>query len=167
MTNPEELYCDGGLIGPNPSLIGGTWCWVWINNGEYLRHSSGIITPEDFEMSVISNNVSELIAALRALKSTPKGWNGTLCSDSQVTLRRLTGNPKFTNTPRWLIDRVLAVRRTRKFKTKLIAGHPTIKELKQGFADRNGLPTSKWNVFCDQECCRLAAKFKEMLHDRT
>lgn len=163
MTEPEFVYCDGGLIGPNPSPVGGTWAWVWVHGGIQGRSASGIITPSDFEMPTISNNHTELLAAVRALESTPKGWTGTLCSDSQVTLHRLSQGTTFNNVPRWLVDRTLQATRSRRCKVKLMAGHPTKIELQQGFRERNQLPTSKWNCWCDIECRRLAAKFRGTL----
>ncbi len=40
------LYTDGGVIGQNPSLVGGTWAWCLVDaSGEMRRHAFGRITP--------------------------------------------------------------------------------------------------------------------------
>jgi hypothetical protein len=51
--------------------------------------------------------------------------------------------------------RLVNLKKTRKFQVVLVAGHPTNEELEQGRRERNGLPTSPWNVKCDEECTNL------------
>jgi ribonuclease HI len=156
---PNSIYCDGGVVGPNPSAIGGTWCWCWVTNGKILRYASGVVTPETIGVDGITNNVTELYAALRALESVPRDWAGTLFSDSKCTLMRLTNCRKWRGVPDWLRVRVQKRRAGRKYVTGLLGGHPTQAELKRGLGKR-GHPVSEFNVFCDKECTRLARAFK-------
>jgi ribonuclease HI len=160
---PEAIYTDGGVIGPNPSKLGITWAWCQVRGDSLLRSGSGIIEPADLEMETCSNNVAELMGALRGLLSVPVGWDGILYTDSKVTLHRITDSFSFKGVPQGIINQVLKIRRGRKYKVVLLAGHPTRAEMKSGCAVRNGLPVSKWNVWCDKECCRLATEFKESL----
>ncbi len=159
MTNNEELWCDGGVILVNPSPNGGTWAWVFLRNGQRAQHGSGLILPELFGIPKITNNLSELYAAVRALEFAGAGWPGTLWTDSLITLRRLTTSSRFRGIPQWLRLRVLDLRRGRKYDVQLCGGHPTKKDLRHGMLARNGLPCSQWNDWCDRECTRLAGEF--------
>lgn len=71
-------------------------------------------------------------------------------------MHRLTGSERFNGVPQWLRLRALEARRARKFKVKLLAGHPTRKELLAGKKERNGLPVSEFNVMCDEKCTSIA-----------
>lgn len=157
---PNFIYCDGGVVGPNPSKVGGTWCWCWVEYGKILKYASGIVTPEDLGMDYITNNITELYAALRGLESVPHDWGGVLFSDSKCTLLRITTCRKWRGVPGWLRDRVRKRREGRKYATGLLCGHPTRAELASGFG-RRGYPVSKFNVFCDKECNRLKRVFTD------
>jgi ribonuclease HI len=166
-----RAYADGGLIGVNPSDKGGTWAVRIVDAaGETLLHAaSGIIRPKNYpdeadthpRVSVrsITNNISELVAVLAALKLMPDGWHGTLYSDSHCTLCRLVNrNPSFAGVPVELYEKTSRARqRFPGLKTVLLNGHPNEEELASGIGSR-GLPTDKWNVACDQECNRLAGR---------
>lgn len=159
MAVPELIYADGGVIGRNPSARGGTWCYVWVTNGEVVKMGSGVITPDELGVEKITNNQTELYAVLRALQSAPQNWAGTICTDSQVTVFRFTTSLKFNGIPHALGLRVRELRKFRAWSIRLVAGHPTEKELTAGVRARNGLPTSIFNVMCDEECNRLAKVF--------
>ena len=159
---PNLLYCDGGVIGPNPSLLGGTWCYCWVSNGEILRHRSGVVTPEDLGIPHVSNNITELYAALKALESVPHDWGGVLFTDNIVTLHRFTMSKKWNGVPDWLRRRVRDRRAGRRYDVGLLCGHPNRAELAAGIGKR-GYPVSKFNVFCDKECTRLARAYKQSL----
>lgn len=158
----EELYCDGGVIGRNPSIIGGTWAWCLIRDGLVFRSACGVITPEDCKPhpGIVTNNITELYAAVQALEAMGEGWDGIIHTDSSITLQRITEGVSFANVPQSLRIRALAVRRGRKYKTKLLAGHPTKEELVKGKARRNGNPVSIWNCWCDEQCQRLAKEYQ-------
>ncbi len=155
------LFADGGLIGRNPSKLGGTWCWCWVQNGEMIQSNSGVILPKHIGVDSVTNNVTELFAAVHALNSIPENWNGILHTDSRVTLLRITNgmNQNTPGVPEYLRQELLRLRLTRHWRVVLVAGHPTRVELAQGYRRRNGLLVSRWNVFCDEECQRLAREY--------
>ncbi len=162
------LYCDGGIVNSNPSKKGGTWCWCSVDEkGERLDFKSGVITPLDIEKEVVSNNDSELFAALKALESAPEGWAGTLVTDSMVTKNRLSNSQAFKGCPPWMQKKAREVRANRKWNIEMVAGHPTQKQLEQGWKVKRGTkkPVSAWNVFCDRECCRLAEWYERFLNE--
>jgi ribonuclease HI len=157
---PHSIYCDGGCVSRNPSPHGGTWCFCWVTQkGERVRHQSGLVFPQEVGLGRITNNLTELLAAVKALESVSKNWDGTLYTDSLVTMRRITTGQRFVGIPNHLRLRALELRRGRKYKVVLVGGHPTRKELTEGRRERNGLPVSPHNQFCDHECCRLAKDF--------
>jgi ribonuclease HI len=158
-----SIYCDGGVIGPNPSRYGGTWCWCQVENNQIIKHASGIVTPQLMGVEKITNNLTELYAAVAALSSAPKKWNGTLHTDSRVTMLRLLGSPRFSGIPDWLVEDTLSVRKDKMWSVHLVAGHPTRKEMQMGFREKNGFPASKWNIFCDKECSLLAKNYMETI----
>lgn len=158
MNYPESIFTDGGVIGPNPSKHGGTWCWCWVSKNVRTRSNCGIATPESLQVEAVTNNQTELLAAVNALTSVPKGWDGTLYTDSVVTQFRLTNGESFNGVPQWLRLLALDLRRARKYKVVLIKGHATQKEIAAGLS-RCGKPTSCHNTFCDEQCTKLAWDF--------
>ena len=66
---PAQIFCDGGVIGPNPSPIGGTWAWCWVHDDVMIKHEYGVVEPCDLGLTKITNNHTELLAAVRALES--------------------------------------------------------------------------------------------------
>ena len=168
MKNCVHLYCDGGVVKQNPSPFGGTWAWVAVeprrisldgrevNSGdETIAEACGSLTPKQVgpEYTAISNNFMELFAAYKALKAIEQidiPQPGVLWTDSEVTMHRLTNGRSFAGIPQWLRLEVLSLRR-RGWKIKLVAGHATRKELWEGQTEK-GVPTSKWNNWCHNEC---------------
>lgn len=153
-----SIFCDGGCIVKNPSIYGGTWCYVLVEDNKSISTASGIILPNDVGLPAITNNLSELFAALKGLAAAPTGWQGALYTDSLITLRRITTGEKFNGIPQKLREKTLELRRGRKWQGILLSGHPTKAQLEIGIG-RKGRPVSKWNVYCDQECKRLATEF--------
>lgn len=159
---PVAVYTDGGCVGRNPSPLGGTWAWCWVGpENELLKEASGVITPEDVGLPTVSCNISELFAVLRALMSLPPDWSGLLCTDSKITLLRVTSGSGFKGVPNWMRLRALKLRRGRKWQAQLCKGHAKPAELEAGWS--GGRLTSKWNNYVDAECTRLAKAFKERL----
>ena len=158
-----ELYCDGGVCGPNPSLIGGTWAWVMVGNDKVLNEDSGFIEPDDLGVEKITNNLSELYAALRGIEALPEGFDGKVWTDSIITLYRLTDSLAFKGVPDWLMERVKLARKNRKwcYECVLVGGHPTKRELAQGCRD-DGRVVSKWNVWCDTKCKEISKKWSSV-----
>ena len=154
-TKIAALYCDGGVIERNPSLHGGTWCWIAVNEaGEEVVRDSGLLPGP------CTNNLSEFVAAVRALETVPPGWEGKLYSDSQVTLGRLFRQWSLNGLPLiWIARGSNVLGQVGYVEPVLLQGHPTREELAAGVGKRHGFPVSNWNVKCDRECSRLAAEF--------
>lgn len=156
------LYADGGVIGPNPSAIGGTWAWCQVNEiGASAVASSGVITPAQACMPVITNNLTELYAILEARESLPYAWHGTIYSDSWVSLQRVFLAAKLNNVPDWLVARLQRLQRDGWFADcswQLLDGHPTKAQLAAGVGKR-GHQVSKWNVWCDGACAAAGLAF--------
>lgn len=154
-----EVYTDGGCIGANPSPIGGTWACCRVSaEGERTDEQSGILRPADYGLSVITNNVSELAALVWAVLALPEGWEGTVCSDSEISLIRLFRAGALNNVPERLVEdlRLARARLPRlRLRYRLLDGHPTREQLAAGVGKR-GHPVSPHNVWCDRECTRLA-----------
>jgi ribonuclease HI len=158
MTLPIAIYTDGGLIGRNPSSLGGTWCYCWVDKiNERINQDLGIILPVQYNQD-ITNNLTELYAAMKALESVPKGWTGTIYTDSKCTQSRITTGNRFSGIPMTIRIKVRELRANRKYKVVLLGGHPTRKELVTGFRS-DGKLVSKWNVWCDDQCKKLARRF--------
>ena len=156
---PDEIYTDGGVISKNPSPIGGTWAWCWVRKGKCVYYKSGVILAHEYR--TISNNFTELVAAVKAIESVPRDWNGVLYTDSAVTKARMTTGTRFEGVPNELRLNVLKLRRGRKWTVQLVAGHPTKKHLREGH--KNGAPVSKHNVFCDYLC---GSRAREVISER-
>ena len=145
-------YSDGGVIGRNPSPIGGTWAYVLVDaSGEPITQASGVIPAEPG--STVSNNVAELVAALRALAALPGGWAGTFYSDSQVTIGRIFWGWAWRGLPLAWQERAHQIRaRLGAVQPVLLQGHPTQVDLARGVGSKRGLPVSPHNVTCDRLC---------------
>jgi ribonuclease HI len=159
MQTKTSLYTDGGVIGANPSPIGGTWAWCVVGNyDQRIACESGIITPEQAQLPAITNNLAELLAIVNGRESLPYAWTGTIHSDSWVSLQRVFLAAKLKNVPPWLVERLQKLQRDGWFSGcawKLLDGHPTKAQLAAGVGKRGG-PVSPHNVFCDAECNRRA-----------
>lgn len=158
------LYTDGGVIGRNPSSVGGTWAWCQVDeNGVLGRWLSGIVEPIAAGLATITNNYTELLAAVEGLEKLPASWDGTVYTDSQVTLYRISkdrAKAKYNGIPAELVARVkTAKERLGAYKVVLLGGHPTRAELAAGVR-KDGYPCSQHNVFCDKLCGQQAEYFK-------
>lgn len=143
-------------MGPNPSPIGGTWAYCWVQRDLRIRKRSGAVTPEDLGVEAVTNNMTELLAAILALESVPAGWDGTLYTDSRVTACRLKSVQAGQNgTPIWMAERCRKL--AGKYRIALLAGHPTELDLIRGIHREKRLPVSEHNVACDR-MCTLAGK---------
>ena len=162
MTN---LYCDGGVIGKNPSPIGGTWAFCVVDVELFDLHiieQSGVIVPAQARLPEITNNLTEMLALVRGLQNLPDDWKGTVYSDSQITLGRVFDGWKWNGIPNWLH---VEFQRERKrlcnweyIRWQLLQGHPTRAELDAGIGKR-GYPVSIHNQWCDRACGAEADKF--------
>jgi hypothetical protein len=78
MGDAIALYADGGVIGANPSTIGGVWAWCQVADGRRGQCASGVITPTGAGLPAITNNLTELYAILEARESLPYAWSGAI-----------------------------------------------------------------------------------------
>lgn len=156
-----SLYTDGGCITKNPSPLGGTWAYCIVEGvGERKKEDAGIITPPFHGLTLISNNVTELLAAIKGLENMPDGWDGIFYTDSLITLRRVTvAKTTFNGIPTELKDRLHHAKlRLGKFSAELLGGHPNEVELALGVRE-DGKPVSYHNIRCDVLCQQAAAGF--------
>lgn len=153
------LYTDGGVIGANPSLIGGTWAWCMVDaSGELRRQAVGWLSPAELGAEAVSNNHTELLALVLGLEALDADFAGTVYSDSWVSLQRVFLAARLNNVPSWLVERLQAIQRSGRLASleyTLLDGHPTRAQLDAGIGKR-GNPVSKWNVWCDEQCTQMA-----------
>lgn len=170
MTHPKyELYTDGGVIGHNPSEIGGTWAARLLFNGLTISEKSGVVTPQKMNIPAVTNNLTEMLALLGGLRMLPSEvMDVTIYSDSQITLGRAFMGWKWNNMPRQVHYYYQQARERltnfQNFKYVLLSGHPTKKELEAGVS-KEGRPVSRHNVWCDEECQRLARWYQESIEN--
>jgi ribonuclease HI len=160
--DPSLMIADGGVIGRNPSVLGGTYACKLISDGKTIFETSGLIFPEELGVESITNNHSELYALLSGLILLPWKWRGTIWSDSKVSLMRMFCGASMNNVPYDLINR-LENHKARlvhwdQIQYGLLDGHPTREQLVQGFGKR-GHPVHEANCWADKECGRLASEF--------
>lgn len=152
----DELYVDGGVVSVNPSPIGGTWAVVLVESEtEEYQCLSGFVDPVTIGSPFVSNNQTEMLAMLKGMNQLPSDFQGTIYSDSQVTIGRVSMGWKWKNIPQYMHE-IYQHHRKRlvhwdKIKFVLLDGHPTKAQLFDGIGKR-GHPVSKWNVMCDKLC---------------
>ena len=149
------VYWDGNGVGSR-STIGGAWAYCYVNpyNVRVQEASGMLLTTKSWP--TVTNNYSELVAVLKAMQGLPDGWAGTLYSDSQVTLGRISGVYQgWAGIPSKLYNLVNAEReRLGAFQLVLLDGHPTQAQLQARKGKRGNL-VSKHNVWCDEQCKRV------------
>lgn len=164
-----DLYCDGGVMGRNPSPLGGTWAWCKVADDVRMDSHCGVVFPEPLGLSAISSCLAEFYAALMGLLSLPPGWAGRINTDSQVTLYRLEKRGpdrkavRMAGIPDPLIARLdQAKAALGPYSLRLLGGHPTKANLAAGRTAR-GLPCSEHNVFCDRLCAERSAWYRQQV----
>lgn len=163
-----DVFTDGGCAGRNPSALGGSWAWVQVAGGVEVRRASGTVTPAQVGLPVVTNNLTELLAAVEALEACPAGWAGTIHTDNKVTLHRVHPRPKparpsMVGIPQALRDRLAAAKaRLGRYAVRLVAGHPTGAELAAGRTAK-GVLASPFNVACDILCGAESTKLKHAI----
>lgn len=160
---PTDVYADGGVIGKNPSPIGGTWCYIWTKEDKATdNHCDGSITAAEMGTPTVTNNQTELLAVVRAMENLPKNWKGTVWTDSRCTIARMRSpKSKMRGIPEWLEREVrLIQKRMPHARYEYISGHPTQNELAAG-KSHDGHPVSRWNATCDHINRATARKITE------
>jgi len=161
MSDIISLYADGGVIGSNPSAIGGTYAYrLVLANGQAMG-SSGVVAVAQIG-GPVTNNQTEMLALLEGLKRLPDYFDGTVYSDSQITLGRIFLGWKWKNIPSWMHKTYQEQRRRLSYWNEiqhvLLAGHPTKAHLAAGIG-RHGYSVSEHNVWCDHECTKAGETF--------
>jgi ribonuclease HI len=152
------LYADGGVIGRNPSDAGGTFAWCHVDEADQrIKAMSGVIRPWA-SMPRITNNLTEMVALVLGMEALPAEWDGTVYSDSQITLGRVFRGWKMDGIPFALQRRAITARqRLGPVDFVLLDGHPTRAQLAAGIGKR-GQPVSEHNVWCDHACCEQSKR---------
>ena len=161
------LYVDGGVIGHNPSGIGGTWAWCLVDNSDVrIASGSGYVTPAQAAMPGITNNFTEMLALIYGLERLPVGFKGTVCSDSEITLGRAFWGWQWNGIPDWMHRRYQAARKRLpnydSLTPLLLDGHPTAQQLADKIGKR-GHPVSIHNVWCDRACGEAGQQYLQMM----
>ena len=157
--NIFDVYTDGGVIKKNPSTIGGTWAYRFVE-GFPFHSNAGTLTKTEVLGDKVTNNQTEMIAVILALLDVPHDFAGTVYSDSMITIGRMSMGYKWKNIPQWMQD-LHAQNKERlvnwdKIQWVNLKGHPTKKALSTGIDESGGRPVSIHNVWCDKECGRMA-----------
>jgi ribonuclease HI len=159
-----SVYADGGVIGSNPSAIGGTYAYRLIEeDGEVGHYIDGafVLTARE-NGGTVTNNQTEMMGVLSALELVPDDFAGTVYSDSQVTLGRVFMGWKWANVPKFMHEKYQALRARlinfNNIKYVLLDGHPTKAQLQAGKGKR-GQPVSEHNVWCDHACTEAGEKY--------
>jgi hypothetical protein len=163
------LYTDGGLLMAHPA-IGGTWAYVLLNRERgFLASDSGIVLGSQeprphllhrtlcfTDVPIVKNDLTEMVAVWQGFCHLPDGWSGTVCTDSELTIERLTEIKPWNTIPAWLREEMHRhVRRLGSLEYILYAGHPTKADMARGYQVKESgrcLPVSEWNVLCDTLC---------------
>lgn len=162
-----KIYTDGGVCKKNPSPYGLSWGFLSLDENDTVVHEdSGRVTTADCKGYKASNNLAEMIAAIKGLEYVIDSLKETyipllttyvtLYSDSELTLNRIFKNYSTDKLPKGVVNRLGTV--IAKFRVAgvtlngvLVGGHPTKKELKAG-VNKKGLPVSEFNVRVDLLC---------------
>ena len=155
------IYADGGVVGANPSPVGGVWAWCAVN-----EHDERVVRRSGFTLRrgvrEVTNNNMELVALVLAVEALHEGWSGIICSDSRLALGTLFEGFNARKQPPNIVKRgMAAAARLSKVETMLLQGHPTKEDLITGIGARRNLPVSQHNVWCDQECNRVKKQQKQ------
>ncbi len=162
-----KLYTDGGIAKVNPSPIGGASAWILTDSSdtEIMRDCLPIL-PGGFETEgvTVSNNNTELAALCYGLIEaarygcTTDGNRLTVYSDSGIALGWVFKGFKTEKVPDrmlWILSRAKMGLYGACVEYVLLAGHPTAKDLAQGFRVKDtgvSYPVHPLNVECDRLC---------------
>ena len=136
---PHEIYVDGGVVAKNPSKLGGTWCYVWVDKkGFKIKHECGLLLPKDLGVKAVTNNHTELYAAMQGLLSVQDYyWRGVIYTDSKITLQRITYSNSFKSITDFMRECVQELKKDRLWRVGLLKGHPNKKDLIIGIYNLN------------------------------
>jgi ribonuclease HI len=159
------LYTDGGVIGSNPSAIGGTYAYRVVDeDGSCEGEAFVVASDRNRGLGLVTNNQTEMLAMLKGLKQLRSDFAGTIYSDSAVTLGRVFNGWKWNKIPMWM-QAMYREERSRfqhwdQIQHVLLDGHPTRAQLAAGTGKR-GHPVSEHNVWCDQACTEAGQRYMD------
>lgn len=173
MQDVVAVYTDGGVIRRNPSPYGGTWAWIGVNGlNDPVAGASGVLpAPVDIldpytgvvSSKPVGNNVAEFLAVVEALEALPRGWSGYVYSDSEITLRRIFGDPPaaWRYLPAEVAKRCYrALCKLSHIVPVLVSGHPNKAELAAGHTlDGRKRLVSAHNVAADRLCRQAGEEY--------
>jgi len=138
------LYTDGGVIGANPSMVGGTYAYVIVKGKKAIHQEAGVYSPLKMGTSVVTNNQMELLAVVRGmLWAEDHGIKvSVVYSDSQVTLGRVFHDWRLKNIPPWMVEQLKRID-MKGVQGEFVRGH-------------NG---DRWNEMCDRLATEAGQKF--------
>lgn len=160
MRRARRLYSDGGVFRPRRCEVG-SWAWVATDKDDReVACQYGWIAQGAEASDGITNNMTELLAACRALAEVTAvvpNWSGMLCSDSKVTLGRLSQGWRLKGIPpSWVTRMGEILRSTGAVHYVPMKGHPTRADLadRQGRSRSDGMvyAVSYHQVKCDRLC---------------
>lgn len=148
MSEIVEVYGDGASF--YDGLIG-TWAWCHVNGkGERVAEAAGVVHRDDWERGPVYPHYMELLALLHGLEVLPDRWSGTVRSDSQSTLKVISGQKLGRIPMPWATRILVARRRLGTLTLEWVRAHPRMYDLANGH--RFGVPVSEHNVYVDRRC---------------
>src|SRR5689334_7039056 len=113
-----ELYTDGGCSIKNPSPHGIAWAFVVVEkfvdqSGVILHQESGAISTQQCGKFPATNNLAEMIAAVKGLEYIKRVFPETKVdwyTDSELTRNRLLGGYSIEKLPKNVVERGKAAR---------------------------------------------------------
>lgn len=170
MRRTRRVYSDGGVFRPR-RCEAGSWAWVATDDqDEEVACQYGWIEQGPNTPDGISNNMTELAAACNALgwmtRVTPR-WSGILCTDSQITIGRLSMGWRLKGIPDgWARRMGETLRSLGAVHYVPMKGHPTKADLEAGQGTRKEdgktYAVSKHQVKCDRLCGEALKKWSEI-----
>lgn len=164
-----SLYTDGGVVGSNPSSIGGTVAFYIIGQkNEVLSNYSSFLHPNFMGSDKVTNNQTELWALLLGLAHLKPDQIAHVYCDSEISLGRVFKNYAMANIPKFMFYVLMHIKRMENFKKleyTLLSGHPTKRQLELG-TGKGGRPVSEWNVNCDRDCNLRSVDKKVKFYDK-
>ncbi len=100
----RELYIASGLIGSNPSMIGGTYAWRLTFDHRDPVDCAAVLPMSEIG-GPVTNNQAEMLALLTGLERLPESFCGSIHSQSMVTLGRAFQGWRWRNIPGWMHQR--------------------------------------------------------------
>lgn len=123
-----------------------------------IGYQAGVVTPQAVGTTVITNQVSSVVAILAGLAALPTGWSGMVASPQEIALGRVCRGYTLTGIPPVLIQRgqrVLQRFDPDALQPVVLAGQPTLAQIRAG-GGAHGKPVSQHQVTCQTLCQQVA-----------